>query len=110
MRLHLIETANEIRPLTSTHGQFSSGCWRLSSALAAELVGSEVFFHKHQQALSHFGGRITGYTVLPAGHPCAGRVELHFTLSSATAGKGICARHAPWGREKALVRDLPLAA
>lgn len=110
MRLHLIETANEIRPLNLADKVFSSGCWHISTDLAQELIGHEVFFHKQQRSPSHFGGRVTGFEILPAGHACEGRIVLHFVLTDRNAGKGVRADRAPWGREKAIVRAEALAA
>jgi hypothetical protein len=61
--IHLIERENLISRVSGPQTEYESGCWKLSEAEAAGLVGGQLFFHEHQIEASFYGGVIAGFRV-----------------------------------------------
>ena len=88
--IHLIEkagTAQGLRPIDKKAGLWESGYWKVTVATAAKLVGGEIFLHTAWSEPSHFGGKITAYSVHTApGSDVDGRVVFRFTALPVNKG------------------------
>jgi hypothetical protein len=94
-----IEKMRKQRPVAPGSAEYQSGNWDVAEAKAAALVGSLIYFHETQSGPSYYGGRITGYRVLPPDHPeTPGRIV--FTFTPELACRGFLAGRSGWRNEQ----------
>ena len=86
MKLHLIEKLRKMKPISQGSSTFESGDWTIAAERAQRLIGATVFFHETQTDPSYYGGKITGYRVIPAGSPNAGKIVITFVRDEAAIG------------------------
>src|SRR5262245_57201273 len=98
-RLHLIERDGRFERVPSTKDEWESGYWKLTDAVAASLVGGDVYFHSAQKEPSHFGGKVLGSRVQADG-PFAGRTVVRFRYTK--AHRSVRAGLGGWSVEKKL--------
>ena len=87
MKLHLIEKLRKMKPVSRGSATFESGDWTISEERAKSLIGGMIYFYETQAGFSYFGGRITGYRVIPVGSPNEGKVVIEFVRDEAAIGK-----------------------
>jgi hypothetical protein len=98
MKLHLIEKLRNMRPLQQGSSTFESGDWTIAEERAKTLIGGTVYFHETQTGPSYYGGKITGYRVIPVGTPNAGKIIIIFVRDEAAIG--IRTGKDGWGNEQ----------
>lgn len=94
--IHFIEKRNKAKKISDSPLLWETGDWNVPEAVAAELVGGDLYLHTAQDAPSHFGGRITGYRVLTT-EP-VGRIV--FQIAPTMAHKGVRTAREGWGMEQ----------
>jgi hypothetical protein len=105
-KIHLIERDGRFERVPKTKDEWESGYWSLTQAVAASLVGGDVYFHSAQRDASHFGGAILSSRVQADGQ-FAGRTVLRVRYTK--EHRGVRAGKGGWGVEKKIVLD-PVAA
>ena len=86
----------------STKDEWESGYWTLTPAVAASLVGGDVYFHSAQKEASHFGGKVLGSRV-QVGGAFDGRTVVRFRYTK--KHRGVSGGQGGWGVERKIVLD-----
>lgn len=63
-KLHLIERINALKPIDKDNNEWESYCWAIAEDTAEKLIGGQIYLHRAQDKVSHFGGTILSYRVL----------------------------------------------
>ena len=83
-------TAQGLKTIDFKAGLFQRGYWKVTSKTAKKLVGGSIFLHTSWSEPSHFGGKISTFSVYSApGSKEDGRIIFQFT--SLPANKGVSA-------------------
>ena len=100
-RIHFIENERNFTKLQN--GVWESGYWVLSYQTAQSLVDGQgqIFFHATHTTLSHFGGTLLDFRIVPAGQKHEGRII--FKLQSSETFQGLKAGKGGWSNEKKVV-------
>jgi len=101
-KIHLIEREGRFERVPKSKDEWESGYWTLTPAVAASLIGGDVYFHSAQREPSHFGGAVLG-TRVQADGVFAGRTVLKFRYTK--EHRGVRAGAGGWGVEKKLILD-----
>lgn len=96
--IHFVERNDSIRRRETDRTHWESGDWVITPQRAQTLVGGNVYFHRGQKERSHFGGAITGFRVIAAPHPNAGRLIFEFTFDDAC--RDVPSPSSGWGNEQ----------
>jgi hypothetical protein len=106
-KIHLIERDGRFERVPESKDEWESGYWTLTRAVAASLVGGDVYFHSARRDPSHFGGAVLSSRVQADG-PFAGRTVLRFRYTK--EHRGVRAGEGGWGVEKKIVTEPVIAA
>jgi hypothetical protein len=99
-RIHLIEKLNLIQRIEGNIHE--SGYWEVSSQIAHDLVGGDIYFHRKQKEPSFFGGKILSYRIHEADDEYPrGRIIFRFEFSQ--KHRGVLAGDGGWSYEKKII-------
>ena len=106
-KIHLIEKLGNFHTIDKENREYESFCWAVTEAQAAKLVGGQIYFHKAQDKLSHYGGTILSYRVLPedANGPYEVPGRIVFKFKATLDCKDVNAGKDDWSMEKKFVWD-----
>lgn len=100
--IHLIERLGNIARIDKEKNEWESGNWAVSEGTAQKLIGGNLYLHHGQDKLSHFGGKILSFRVLPETEgSLAGRIV--FCFQPSMEYKNVNSGQEGWGNEKKIV-------
>jgi len=102
--IHLIRknypSLPRIMPVQPGSNTYKSGNWTIAESTALTLIGSKIYFHRHQASPSFFGGKILETEKVKEGE-YAGKII--FTLEFENGCRGVRTSPEGWAQEMKII-------